>query len=171
MRDIIEIKTSPRQERNSTDYSGAIIKNPGLRLNVDDILIVGFEPGLQSIPKEFIPPSTGLPDENLYTNITRPAIWTKSRFYSGDGSNLEIKAPMIVVCEKSIDAGGNPMLSANSPMWNHVTPNETEAQLYVAAYNVYEECVDAVLSEPGSGISNVQNFWTDEVQNLEIQKC
>ena len=171
MKDKIEIKVSPRQDRNSTGFDGTIIKNPGLQLNVDDILIVGFQPGLQSIPKEFIPPSLGLSDENRYTNIMRPAIWTKSRFYSGTTNNLGIKNPMIVNVEKSIDVGGNPMLSANSPMWNHVTVDEGKADNYVVAYNVYEECVDAVLSKPGSGISSVQNFWTDEVKNLEIEKC
>ncbi len=171
MKDKIEVKVSPRQARNSANFEGVIIKNPGLRLNVDDILIVGFEPGLQNIKKEFIPPSVGLPDENVFTNIMRPAIWTKSKFYSGATQNLGIKAPMIVNVEKSIDDGGNPMLGANSPIWNHVTSNETEASSYVVAYNVYEECVDAVLSTPGSGISTVQNYWTDEVKNLEIEKC
>jgi len=171
MKDKIEVKVTPRQERNSTSFSGAIFKNPGLQLNIDDILIVGFQPGLQNIPKEFIPPSLGLSDENRFTSIMKPKVWTKSRFYSGTTGDLGVREAMVINVEKSIDAGGNPMLNADSPMWNHVTISEQEATLRYVAYNVYEEFVKSVLSKPGSGVSSVQNFWTDEVINLEIETC
>tara|TARA_R100001443_G_scaffold55062_1_gene66371 strand:- start:15 stop:539 length:525 start_codon:yes stop_codon:yes gene_type:complete len=174
MRDQIQVNVTPKIEREGSGSTAMNFKIPGVKLNIDDILIVGFEGATVTIKEEFVPPSAGLPAASTaYAKVMMPQIWTKSQFYGGATNNLGIKNPLKWQVGESFEQGGNPMTASNSPLWDHVSDDEQDAESYLnpGTYNIYEECVSAVLSEPGSGVATVQNLWSETCKNLEYQRC
>jgi len=174
MRDQIQVNVTPKIEREGSGVQAMNFKIPGVKLNIDDILIVGFEGQDIDIKEEFVPPSAGLPaGSTAYVTMMMPQVWTKSQFYGGASNNLGIKNPLKWQVGESMNAGGNPMTAFNSPLWDHVTDSQLDAELFLnpGTYNIYEEFVSAVLSEPGSGVATVQNIWSETCKNLEYERC
>lgn len=169
--DKIKVRITPRLSRTAaqTQPEGAMFNVPSLYLNIDDILVTSFQPQLMEMVGWDLPP--GEDPADIYVNVTKPLIFTTSQFYSGASQNLGAKQGMLLECTESINNGGNPMTASNSPLWNYNTDNPDAADFSLPMYEVYKQLNEAVLSNPGTGVINVTNFWAEQVAALNIERC
>ncbi len=169
--DKIKVKITPRISRTAaqTQMEGAMFNVPSLYLNIDDILVASFEPQVCAMEGWDFPP--GEDPADIYVNVARPIVFTTSQFYSGASQNLGARQGLLLECAQSIDNGGNPMTASNSPLWNYNTDDEGAAANSLPMYEVYKQFNEAVLSNPGTGVVDVANFWAEQVSALSIERC